>query len=340
LDVEFLTRNLCCEGRVTRGMDNDSSDSIPLAEIRNARKTYGTHVAVDNLTLSIPRGAKLGLLGPNGAGKTTTIAMIVGALRPDQGEIYIAGEVLTSQNPLLKRKIGYVPQEIALYDELSAMQNLQYFGALYDLKGTALAARSASVLEIVGLADRAKDRVHTFSGGMKRRLNIAVALLHEPELLILDEPTVGVDPQSRNAIFETIETLCKGGTTLLYTTHYMEEVERLCDQIAIMDNGKVLAEGTLPELRQLLPTTQHHLHLETAPLTPEQTQALQREFGERLTISGKEQMDITLEDLTQGIPYALQTLDKYHVPYHSLHTEKATLEDVFLHLTGKNLRDA
>jgi ABC-2 type transport system ATP-binding protein len=329
-------------------MDNDSSplafstalaDSTALAEIRNAKKAYGIHVAVDNLTLFIPRGAKMGLLGPNGAGKTTTISMIVGALRPDQGEVRIAGEALTPQNPLLKRKIGYVPQEIALYDELSAIQNLQYFGALYDLKGTTLANRSATVLEIVGLADRAKNRVHTFSGGMKRRLNIAVALLHEPELLILDEPTVGVDPQSRNAIFETIETLCKGGTTLLYTTHYMEEVERLCDQIAIMDNGKVLAQGTLPELRQLLPTAQHRLHLEIAPLTPEQNQALQREFGERLTMS-EDTIDIALTQLEIDAPKVLQTLAEYHIAYHSLHTERATLEDVFLHLTGKNLRDA
>jgi ABC-2 type transport system ATP-binding protein len=316
-----------------------SIDVQLLAEVKNARKAYGTHVAVNDLTLTIPRGARLGLLGPNGAGKTTTISMMVGALKPDQGEIRIAGETLTTKNATLKQKIGYVPQEIALYDELSAMQNLQYFGALYDLKGDALTARSRSVLEIVGLADRTKGRVGTFSGGMKRRLNIAVALLHEPELLILDEPTVGVDPQSRNAIFEAIERLCQGGMTLLYTTHYMEEVERLCDNIAIMDSGKVLAQGTLAQLRQLLPAAQHRLHVEVAPLTSQQAQALQNVFGENMTMTN-ETIDLTLKNLECDIPKVLQTLDEHHIAYHSLHTERATLEDVFLHLTGKNLRDA
>jgi ABC-2 type transport system ATP-binding protein len=208
-------------------------------------KTYGDAVTVDGVTLRIAAGETVGLHGPNGAGKTTTVSMIAGLLRPDSGEVYIEGQLLRGDTNPGKRKIGFVPQDLALYDELSARDNLEFFGALYDLRGKEMARAIDEALDLIGLSDRAKDKVATFSGGMKRRLNLAAALLHNPAVLLLDEPTVGVDPQSRHAIFDNLETLKKRGKALLYTTHYMEEAERLCDRLIIIDHGKVVADDTL-----------------------------------------------------------------------------------------------
>lgn len=274
-----------------------------MLELKDLTKRYGERVAVDRLSLSVKRGERFGLLGPNGAGKTTTISMLVGALKPDSGAILFDGKPLSGETDPLKKKLGYVPQELALYEDLTAAENLAFFGAVYGLGGTLLAQRIAHGLELAGLTDRAKSRVRTFSGGMKRRLNLAAALLHEPELLVLDEPTVGVDPQSRNAIFEALERLAKEGLTLLYTTHYMEEVERLCDRIAVMDQGHIVAEGTQAELRELLPP--------------------------------KERRTITLEadDATLAL-LAAQGLCWQEAG------ERGSLESVFLHLTGRSLRDA
>ena len=273
-----------------------------MLELKNLTKRYGERVAVDRLSLCVKRGERFGLLGPNGAGKTTAISMLVGALQPDSGEILFHGEPLSGESDPLKCRIGYVPQELALYDDLSAADNLRFFGAIYGLSGAKLSERVEATLAIAGLTDRAKDRVRTFSGGMKRRLNLAAALLHEPELLVLDEPTVGVDPQSRNAIFEALEKLAQSGLTLLYTTHYMEEVERLCDRIAIMDQGQIVAEGTQSELRELLPTsTSCAITLEAN----ETTLALLQANG------------LTWREAS----------------------ERGGLESVFLHLTGRSLRD-
>src|ERR1700730_10929796 len=221
--------------------------------IKNLKKTSGTLVAVDHASFALERGQLLGLLGPNGAGKTTTVSMIAGRVTPDAGDVLIAGERLGGDTDPEKRKIGLVPQDLALYDELSARANLRFFGGLYGLAGTALDQAIAAVLTLVGLADRERDRVSTYSGGMKRRLNLAAGLLHDPEILLLDEPTVGVDPQSRNAIFENLEELKGRGKALLYTTHYMEEVERLADRVVIMDHGKVIANDTLAGLQALAP---------------------------------------------------------------------------------------
>ncbi|WP_395088941.1 ABC transporter ATP-binding protein [Armatimonas sp.] len=273
-----------------------------MLELKNLTKRYGERVAVDRLSLNVKRGERFGLLGPNGAGKTTTISMLVGALKPDSGEILFNGEPLSGESDPLKRKIGYVPQELALYDDLTAVENLRFFGAIYGLSGSHLAEQVNQALELAGLADRAKSRVRTFSGGMKRRLNLAAALLHEPELLVLDEPTVGVDPQSRNAIFEALEKLAARGITLLYTTHYMEEVERLCERIAIMDQGQIVAEGTLAELGELLPR--------------------------------KESGSITLESKEA----TLELLKAHGLTWHDA-SERGGLESVFLHLTGRSLRD-
>jgi ABC-2 type transport system ATP-binding protein len=220
----------------------------PLLACTGLRRSFGDVVAVDGVSLAIAPGEAYGLLGPNGAGKTTTISMLCGLLEPDAGEITVAGRSLSTDPRGAKAAIGYVPQDLALYPDLTARENLSFFGRLYGLRGPDLRARVDQVLEVVGLVDRGDDRVNTYSGGMKRRVNIAGGLLHRPRLVILDEPTVGVDPQSRNAILESVEVLSSAGLSVLYTTHYMEEAERLCDRIGVIDAGKLVAEGTRQEL--------------------------------------------------------------------------------------------
>ena len=220
---------------------------------RDLWKSYGTKPAVEGVTLEARAGEIVGLLGPNGAGKSTTVAMICGLTRPDRGTVTIDGAPMGEDASPAKRRVGLVPQDISLFEDLSAQGNLELFGALYGMKGAALRERAAAALELVGLSDRAKAKPSTFSGGMKRRLNIACALVHDPDVLVLDEPTAGVDPQSRNAIFDNLETLRGRGKALVYTTHYMEEAERLCDRVMIMDHGKVVASGTLEQLRTLAP---------------------------------------------------------------------------------------
>jgi ABC-2 type transport system ATP-binding protein len=211
-------------------------------------KRYGERVAVKGIGFRIARGECVGLLGPNGAGKTSTLAMIAGIAKPDAGSLRYEGAA-SGDLVAMKRRVGLVPQDLALFDELTAWANLQLFGGLYGLDKATLQARASDALQLVGLADRRGDRVKSFSGGMKRRLNIAGALLHDPDLILLDEPTVGVDPQSRNAIFDNLEQLKARGKTLLYTTHYMEEAERLCDRVLIMDHGKVLADDATSALK-------------------------------------------------------------------------------------------
>src|SRR5205809_2301820 len=227
--------------------------STIMLQINHVRKTFGSLVAVDDVSFALERGQLVGLLGPNGAGKTTTVSMIAGLVTPDKGDVLIGGHRLTGDTDPAKRKIGLVPQDLALYDELSARDNLRFFGALYDLAGAPLDKAIAAALDLVELGDRARDKVKTFSGGMKRRLNLAAGLLHDPDILLLDEPTVGVDPQSRNAIFDNLQTLKRRGKALLYTTHYMEEAERLADRVVVIDHGKVIADDTLPGLQQRLP---------------------------------------------------------------------------------------
>ena len=243
-------------------------------------KSYGSKTAVAGVTLEVRAGEILGLLGPNGAGKSTTVAMLCGLTPPDRGTVTLAGSPVGDEGSPAKRRIGLVPQDIALYEDLPALANLELFGALYGVRD-GLRERALAALELVGLADRAKDKPQTFSGGMKRRLNIACALVHDPDVLLLDEPTVGVDPQSRNAIFDNLEALRARGKALLYTTHYMEEAERLCDRVVIIDHGKVVAADRKEALVGLLPPEKR-------------TRTVVRE---------------------------------------------ASLEDVFLHLTGRDLRD-
>src|SRR5579863_8114448 len=218
-------------------------------------KSYGSREVVAGVGFTVNAGEIVGLLGPNGAGKTTTVSMLCGLLAPDRGGVTLDSQAMGGDASALKRRIGVAPQEIALYEDLSALGNLELFGALYGVARPQLAGAAMRALELVGLNERAKDKPSTFSGGMKRRLNIACALVHDPDVLLLDEPTVGVDPQSRNAIFDNIETLRERGKALLYTTHYMEEAERLCDRIVIIDHGQVVADDTLQGLYRLLPVT-------------------------------------------------------------------------------------
>ena len=220
-----------------------------MLDVSHLRKAYGPLVAVDDVSFTLERGELIGLLGPNGAGKTTTVSMIAGLVTPDAGEVRIGGEPLNGDADPKKRRIGLVPQDLALYEELTARDNLLFFGALFGLSGAAADAAIASALTLVGLADRTRDRVGTFSGGMKRRLNLAAGLLHDPDILLLDEPTVGVDPQSRNAIFDNLEELKRRGKALLYTTHYMEEAERLADRVVIIDRGRLIANESVARLR-------------------------------------------------------------------------------------------
>ena len=238
-----------------------------MLHVNHLRKTFGKLVAVDDVSFTVERGQLVGLLGPNGAGKTTTVSMIAALVTPEKGDVLVDGARLAGDTDPKKRKIGLVPQDLALYDELSARANLRFFGALYDLSGAALDKAIGAAMELVGLADRLTDLVKTYSGGMKRRLNLAAGLLHDPDILLLDEPTVGVDPQSRNAIFENLELLKSRGKALLYTTHYMEEVERLADRIVVVDHGKVIADDTLAGLQSHVAVAGGKATLESVFLT-------------------------------------------------------------------------
>jgi ABC-2 type transport system ATP-binding protein len=235
--------------------------------VTHLRKSFGSLVAVSDVSFSLAPGQLVGLLGPNGAGKTTTVAMIAGLVTPDAGEVLVDGKRLRGDTDPAKRRIGLVPQDLALYDELSARDNLRFFGGLFNLSGRALDQAIGAALDLVELSDRAADRVKTFSGGMKRRLNLAAGLLHDPDILLLDEPTVGVDPQSRNAIFDKLEVLKGRGKALLYTTHYMEEAERLADRIVVIDHGNVIADDTLAGLQSRVAGDGGRANLETVFLT-------------------------------------------------------------------------
>jgi ABC-2 type transport system ATP-binding protein len=311
-----------------------------LLQASNLSKSFGSRRAVDNVSLRVLAGQTVGLLGPNGAGKSTMVGMLCGLIRPDAGEVLLDDVPLAVGATEAKRHIGLVPQDLALYEDLSARENLKLFGALYGLKGAALAARCRDVLELVNLADRANDKPETFSGGMKRRLNIAAALLHDPQLLILDEPTVGVDPQSRNAIFETLERLKAEGRSLIYTSHYMEEVERLADHIVIIDHGKLLADESPAELHRRLPA-KAALHVELrAPLGEAQLDELRRQPGiASVALNGNgAAYDIGLTQPGDAYP-VLGWLDRAGCPPQHFSTARTSLEDIFLNLTGRSLRD-
>lgn len=311
----------------------------PLLKAHHLVKRFGSRTAVEGVSFTLQRGESVGLLGPNGAGKSTTIGLLAGLLVPDGGEVQLEGSPIAGETDPRKRKLGLVPQELALYEELTARRNLEFFGSLQGLIGAKLHRAINEALQLVGLADRAGDLVKQFSGGMKRRLNLSVALLHDPELLLLDEPTVGVDPQSRNAIFDNIEQLRQRGKTILYTTHYMEEVERLCDRVIIVDHGRIVADDTLVGLkRRLAGTGRLTLDLSAAP-----EESTLQAFRNRSGITGVEvretRVTMTVEDLTVGLAAVLEEVNRSGLRVRALESGQASLEDVFLDLTGRSLRD-
>ena len=311
-----------------------------MLEARGLCKSYGSRAVVSDLSLSVKGGEIVGLLGPNGAGKSTTVAMLCGLVAADRGQVFVgegaARQPLTEGSLEGKRRIGVVPQELSIYENLGTAANLELFGALYGLSGALLAERVAAALKLVGLADRARDKPSTFSGGMKRRLNIASALVHDPDILIFDEPTVGVDPQSRNAIFDNLEELRQRGKALLYTTHYMEEAERLCDRIVIVDHGKVVASDTLAGIQKLLPATQS-LEIEVDGAVD--LAALAALPGIDSVTQDGVLLRVGVADLARDTPALLTTLAASGQRVSRVASARPGLEDVFLSLTGRQLRD-
>jgi ABC-2 type transport system ATP-binding protein len=308
-------------------------------EARDLRKRYGAVEAVRGVSFAIHEGETYGLLGPNGAGKTTTIAMVCGLRARDGGEVFLDGRPVDVDSVSVKAGIGYVPQELAIYPDLTGRENLDFFGRLYGLGGPALKSRIGEVLELIGLADRAKDRTATYSGGMQRRLNIGIGLLHRPRLLLLDEPTVGVDPQSRNAILESIDALGQGGMAILYTTHYMEEAERLCDRVGIIDQGEIRAEGTRRELVDLI-GERDRVRLVAAGDLEAGAAAARAVTGVVEAGARDGSLEILAENARAVLPALLQAVGAAGVAVRSVDVVEPDLEAVFLHLTGKALRDA
>jgi ABC-2 type transport system ATP-binding protein len=302
-----------------------------MIKVENLKKRYGGIVALDDVSFEVKKGETFGLLGPNGAGKTTTINILCGLARLDQGTVSLDGKTDPTL-PEVRLALGVVPQTLALYEELSAQENLRFFGRIYGLSGRKLKERIRNCLEIAGLSQRSKERISKYSGGMKRRLNMVCSLLHEPPILLLDEPTVGVDPQSRNLIFDTIEEWKKQGRTIIYTTHYMEEAERLCDRVAILDHGKIL---DLDSVANLIDRHGGPSHIEA-------------EFEEKLDIEKikpfVDDRDIQIKEnvirfKTSQPMESLAKLNRSGFRFRTLKVQTANLEDVFLNLTGRRLRD-
>jgi ABC-2 type transport system ATP-binding protein len=314
---------------------------VNILSVRELGKSFGKLEAVKGVSFSVEKGESFSLLGPNGAGKSTTINMITGLYPPTSGSIQITGVDIIKNPKQAQKSIGVVPQEIALYETLSARENLKFWGRMYDLSGNALEKAVDEVLEIIGLTDRAKDKINTFSGGMKRRVNIGAAILHKPDVLIMDEPTVGIDPQSRNHILNTVKSLNQNGMTIIYTSHYMEEVEFLCERIGIIDHGELIACGTLRELRETIGDRSRIIisldkersnHLEIIGLL--EGLAVEKDIlikDKLVTVFHKEPQAILSE--------LIQLVTKDGTKITSVEIVEPNLESVFLHLTGRSLRD-
>lgn len=301
------------------------------------RKTYGDLVAVADVAFGVAEGETYGLLGPNGAGKTTTISMIVGLLRADAGAIELDGEAMHPGAREVKARVGYVPQEIALYPDLTGRENLAFFARLHGLADAR--SRIDEVLAVTGLADRADDRADEYSGGMQRRLNIGIALLHRPRLLVLDEPTVGVDPQSRDAILAAVEDLAGTGVSVLYTTHYMEEAERLCDRVGIIDHGELVVEGTRRELVGLV-GQRDSVALTIQGDAAGVATALGAQPGVVAATSGGGAVELQVADAGERLPELLAVVTAQDATVTGVQVTEPDLESVFLHVTGRALRDA
>lgn len=310
-------------------------------KVENLNKAYQQHQAVSNFSFSLEKGKILGLLGPNGAGKSTIINILSTVLKPDSGNVTLCGYDLSTEKQKIKKYIGVVPQDLAIYEEISAEKNVSFFASLYGLHGKELKEKTAYALQMVGLTKRKNDKPKTFSGGMKRRLNIACAIAHQPQIIIMDEPTVGIDPQSRNHILEAIVKLKENGSTILYSTHYMEEVEQIADYILIMDKGQKIAEGTLKELlKNYENSTIYHLELDS-------TNELNKEdFDFLLSLSGIQKIDanknvlhVTILNDTNTLGDIFSIINKHGYIIKNMNSEIGNLETMFLDLTGRTLRD-
>jgi len=311
-----------------------------ILEVKALVKKYGDFTAVNGISFEIKAGEIFSLLGPNGAGKTTTISMLSTLYVPTSGEATVGGHSITKEPMAVRNLIGVVPQDLALYEDLTARENLSFWGQMYNLSGKILNSRIDEVLEQIGLTDKAKDRLKTYSGGMKRRVNIGVGLLHKPKLLFMDEPTVGIDPQSRRAILDSVKDLNKQGMTVLYTTHYMEEAAELSNRVGIMDHGELIALGTQAEL------TKQVGEMETLILHVGENDDPERLAVAIRTLKGVKKADVTDHTVTVIVPEAEEALapavtkaNELGIKIHSVDMREPNLEAVFLHLTGRALRD-
>ncbi len=310
----------------------------PAIEVLNLHKSFGETKAVQGVDFTVQQGEIFSLLGPNGAGKTTTISMLSCLLRPDEGDARVMGHSIRTEQMGVKSALGVVPQEIALYEDLSARENLTFWGKMYNLRGSALKARVEEVLDVIGLRDRAKERVGKYSGGMKRRVNIGVALLHKPKVIYMDEPTVGIDPQSRRNILDSVVALKDQGMTVLYTTHYMEEAQELSDHIAIMDHGKMIASGTNDELVKLVGgQTRIDLTLDVeASAVLDDWRAVE---GVSQVSADDGLVTVLVDDSNAVLPRLFDVTNRLSARITSVDILEPNLEAVFLYLTGRALRD-
>jgi ABC-2 type transport system ATP-binding protein len=307
-----------------------------MLEVRNLRKSYGSHPALAGISFQVDAGEMFGLLGPNGAGKTTLMSIASGLLDPSAGQVFLADKEFHRQDRAMRRLIGIVPQDLAIYNELTARENLRFFGELYGITDDVLTKRVDAILHAIALADRADDRAGTFSGGMKRRLNLGASLVHEPKILLLDEPTTGVDPQSRNHIFEEVRRLNSLGMTIIYTSHYMEEVQALCPRVGILDHGKLIACDTLSNLLGQLPG---RIRVRVQRFPERARTRLQALDGINVKTPSAHMVEIECRDVKHVLIPLLAVLNEEQVEMTGLETEEPSLERVFLHLTGRALRD-
>ena len=309
-----------------------------MIQVRSVSKSFGSIDAIRDMSFSINKGEIFGILGPNGAGKSTIVNILNTLVKPDRGDVIIDGVNINDDGKTIKLIMGVVPQEIALYEELSAYENMMFWGGLYDIPKQQLKTNINLTLEIVDLVNRKNDRIKTFSGGMKRRINIACSLLHNPKILVLDEPTVGVDPQNRNHIFEVIERLHNEGITIIYTTHYMEEAERFCDKIAIIDVGRIIALGTLKELREIS-DTKDLLTIKLADFNSETISSIMMVDPLIRFDSTTKTLEIDCENISDEISKMTNHIQNAGGIIERIYTRGTNLESIYLKLTGKELRD-